>query len=320
MGVAQLQVLGDEFHVDQATVGIFHIPDGACLVRPRHASTHVAHIGAQLVHIAGARQHGADGGCGALAQMPGPGDDACAGQGHVLPCPGGGCLVLFERGKRGGDGAGITRRAQAHVHLVQLAFGGGGGNGTDQLLRQAGEILARRQWPLAVRRAIGFFAAALGRVVIHEQEVEIRVFRDLAATQLAQGDHAHRPAFVRAAPAADAAMLAFDIGARNIEQRRNDDFRQLAQRQTRRVAIQPAVKHLHADLELLVIGIAAGPVQGFFEIFRPRQFRRQFPSEGFAGFQRAVEVARQHAVEQRWIGGQVQRQLGRRAHDLGHHR
>ena len=103
-----------------------------------------------LAASCGLGEDGGDGGGHLLAEVGRAGDDAGAGQRQVLPGPGLLGLVAAEGGERGGDRAGAAGGAQPHVDLVEDALGGGGGEGRDQRLGEAGVVDGDRQRPAAV--------------------------------------------------------------------------------------------------------------------------------------------------------------------------
>ena len=81
----------------------------------------------------------------AVHSAGGPVDHPGAGQGHALPCPGLGRMIVAERGEADGDRAFVARRAQPHVHGVERAVHAGRGEGGDHGMGGANEILAGRQ-------------------------------------------------------------------------------------------------------------------------------------------------------------------------------
>ena len=93
----------------------------------------------------------------------------------------------------------IAGRPQAHVDLIEHAFGGRCRHGGDEALREAGEILVRAQWTLAFR---GF---GIGRRIIDEDEVEIGGCGHFAPAKLAHSED-------RDAAAGDCAMALGNIG------------------------------------------------------------------------------------------------------------
>ena len=110
------------------------------------------------------------------------GDDARAGQRHVLPGPGLSALVFLERIDMGRHRTLVARRAQPEIELVEHAFGGRRRDGGDQALGHARVIVRGGQRLFAVR-FVGI------RVVIVEQDqVDIRTRRQLAAAELAHAE------------------------------------------------------------------------------------------------------------------------------------
>lgn len=88
-------------------------------------------------------------------------------------------MVVQERLQRGDQGAGIARRAQAGIQLVNIPFTGLGGKDRDQLLGQLGKVFMIGNLLIAVR---------LSLVIVDENDIQIGVVVQLTAPQLAHAD------------------------------------------------------------------------------------------------------------------------------------
>src|SRR5262245_57723296 len=104
-GVAQLQELGDELDVEHAAAAVLDVPELVARILLGDARAHVQHLGGEPGRIARAHedlpQHGLEpSGEGGRA-----GDDAGAGERHMLPGPGALELVAAEAFDAGSDGA-----------------------------------------------------------------------------------------------------------------------------------------------------------------------------------------------------------------------
>ena len=96
---------------------------------------------AVLARSRGVDEHVADGLLDRRPQRRRAGDDARAGQRHVLPGPGLAGLVVDEARELRGHRALLAGGTQAHVDLVEDAFRGRRGEGADQALGQARIVL-----------------------------------------------------------------------------------------------------------------------------------------------------------------------------------
>ena len=310
-GVAQLQILGDEFHVEHAATAILDVPELVAGKLLGDAAAHVQHLGGELGGLARARedlaQHRAD----ALRETRRAADHAGAGQRHVLPGPGVLELIAAEAFDAGGDGALVAGGTQAHVDLEQPALAGRRGDAIDEALRQARIVVDRGERLRAVGGAAvpGLLRGFACGHVIHEDEIDIGGDGQLAAAELAEGDDGD-------AVAGQAAMLARELLFDRWLEGGDGGVRDVGERGAGGFGVRDVAQHAHADLELAILGPAAHDVQHVLEVVGLAQRLRQFRAQGFRRRQRVEEAARQHRLQQIGVTAQMVSQARRAAHDL----
>ena len=124
-GVHELQVLGDELEVDEAAAHLLELPGVARALLLLDARAHVADVGGGLGPVARlVRSTSRMAVSTAAPQRRRAGDDAGPGQRHVLPGPGLARLVVDEARELRGDRPLLAGGPQAHVDVVEDAFGG----------------------------------------------------------------------------------------------------------------------------------------------------------------------------------------------------
>ncbi len=283
-------------------------PPAACLRFQRFAfallrrdgPAHVENVAGDAAGITRTGEHLQD----HLLHPPGKGgagrDDPRPGQRHVLPGPGLGALVILERADARRHRAGAAGRAQAQVHVIELAGIGEAGQRGDEALGEAGEILRSDQRARAVRRAVR------GRIeIVEHDEIEVGAGGHLAAAELAHGEH-------RRIRAGNAAVRLHEARPDAGVQGADDDLRHAGIGLARPRRRQRAGDDAHADQNVLFLPEAAGAVELFFLIgaasSRLRDGRRG-PARRAARRRRRIE---QRIGERRGAGPASRRGAGRR--------
>ena len=166
-GVAQREILRNEFDVDHAAGGEFQIPRVLIALLARDQSAHFEGVAPKLFRIAFEPQNIAD-------RLRRPGHEQRIAADHAGPCqchmfPGFGAIALiFDEGpKLGRDRPLAAGRTQPHVDLVEPPAAGRDGERRNQPLRQAGVILQSMQRPGAFRFR-PFFVE-----IIEQDEIEV---------------------------------------------------------------------------------------------------------------------------------------------------
>ena len=125
VGVAQHQVLDDEFDIDQAALVVLEVEQLApAAMRVVHLLAHFDDFGGQLGRVAFLPQHLDADRFEMLADRWGAGRKTGPGEGLVLPGPCGFELILAERVDTGHQQAGVAIGSQAQVRFVEDAGGG----------------------------------------------------------------------------------------------------------------------------------------------------------------------------------------------------
>ena len=181
-GVHQLQILRDEVDVGDAARGILQIPVVGLALLLRNRPAHVGDVMTGGDRVARPDQGVADHLLDPLAEFRRGRDDARPRQRHVLPGPGLVVLILREGIDMRGQRPGAARGAQPHVDVVEHAVIGARGEGADQALGEAREVMRALQRALAV--GVGIFMIE----IIEQDEVEIGGGRHLAAAEAAHGN------------------------------------------------------------------------------------------------------------------------------------
>ena len=184
VGPAQDQVLNHKLDVGNTAPALLEVEatPPALVQALAHLGAHLPHLGAQLLRVAlPAEDVPADLGeareqAAIASQRPG------AHQGLVLPGPGLAGLVVGEGAQGAHQQALVAVRAQAHVHLVELAGGGVGGHHVDGPLTHAGIELVVGDGLGPRRHGVGVVAA------VEEDQVEIGAIAQFDPPQLAVAD------------------------------------------------------------------------------------------------------------------------------------
>jgi len=92
----ELQVLRQEFDIDDAARGIFQIPDVVLALLVGHRPTHFQNVVGDDVDVARTHQHARDQLLDLALEIRRRGNHAGAGQRHVLPGPGLVVLIVGE--------------------------------------------------------------------------------------------------------------------------------------------------------------------------------------------------------------------------------
>ena len=176
----ELEILREEFEVDEAARGIFQIPARVLAHLLGDSLPHIRHVGRHHLRIAFAAQHSTDHRSDARGELRRAGHHARPCERQMLPGPGFGLLIACERLDAGRHRPGASRWTQPHVDMIERAVIGLRRQRADQSLRQPREILRAIQRP----RTVG---VRLLRVeIVDDDEVEIGRRRHLAATELAE--------------------------------------------------------------------------------------------------------------------------------------
>src|SRR6185437_16441348 len=97
--LAQLKILGDELDIDESAAAVLDLPGGRIAMLLGHAVAHVGDVDHQAIAVARPQEYLTDDGHDLVAERRRPGNDARAGQRHLLPCPGELAVVAVEGGK-----------------------------------------------------------------------------------------------------------------------------------------------------------------------------------------------------------------------------
>jgi hypothetical protein len=108
------------------------------------------------------------------------GDDPRLEPGIALPGPRVADEVVLQRGQRGDQRPAFAEGAQPHVHAEGLSIGGHLGEQGDQRAAREGEVLVVRDGSRPCRFTVG---------AVEEDEVHVGGDVELAAAELAEGDH-----------------------------------------------------------------------------------------------------------------------------------
>ena len=286
---------------------MLYVPEALSPVLAGHAQSHIGHVDNQAIGIARPGQGCANDSGGAVVDvLRSCGDDPRAGQRHMLPGPGLFPVVTLEAFEPAGRGAGATRRAQPHVDFIEAALRGRRGDGANQPLAKAPEPDAGGQGFFAIRRL------RVRRMVVYEDQVQVRCRRQFSAAQLAER---HDRQSAAGNPAMAAREFRLDTRQQGAQHRVGHGGQGLA---GRRAADYPA-QDLNPDPELLVVGPTAGQFQHVLIVVGLHKYGLQFGLEFGPRAQRLHEVAGQHGIQKRRVAAQPVGDARRAAHDLRHH-
>ena len=178
----ELQILRDEVDVGDAAGGVLQIPEIVLALFLRDGAAHVGDVMGGGGGIARPDQGVAD---DRLDPRPKRGrgrDHPRPRQRHVLPGPGLVLLILRKGIDVRRQRPGTARRAQPHVDVVQHAVIGARGEGADQALGEAREVMR------ALQRALAVGVGILGIEIVEQDQVEIGRRGHLAAAEPAHRD------------------------------------------------------------------------------------------------------------------------------------
>ncbi len=256
----QLQILRGELDVDEPARGELQVPDVAVALFLGDERAHGARFlrGPGSVALPSQRPPHRRGDVGAETRIAG--DEAGAGQRHMLPGLRLVLLVELERRELGRERSLAPGGPEPHVDLVEPARLGRRGQGRDQPLRQP-RIVKRRAQPLPTVR----IARVSGKIV-DEDEVEIGGRGHLARAELAERDD-------RDPAAANGAVLGGEGLDDALEQRRDQPLRERAIGAAGPVGVEAPRQEIEPDMKHLLGGEVARPVQRVLEALPLRHER-----------------------------------------------
>ncbi len=127
----ELEILREKLQIDETAGRIFKVPAILIALFGRDRSTHLDDIGGNGSGVALAAQRAMDHRFDPFGKSGGSRNDARARQGHMLPRPGFFLVVVIEGFKRRRERPGPTGGTQPHVHVVEPAVVGLGGQCID---------------------------------------------------------------------------------------------------------------------------------------------------------------------------------------------
>ncbi len=146
-----------------------------------HLGAHFTHFDTQLLKVARLPQHLRPHLLERLANPRATHQHARADQCLVLPGPGLALLVAFECAQRADQQARGTRGPQTHVHVIQLARVGLGG-------QQVNDALPQPREELRTVDGLGTVGFGLRVAIVDEHQVQVRPMARFKATDLAIAD------------------------------------------------------------------------------------------------------------------------------------